>query len=275
MREGGNAYGDRLEHQRHGPQPRRLAGYAAPVGDSRRGRPARHQVRLRRGPVRRLHRPSRRRRRAQLHDHRLGEAEGKQVVTIEGLDPAGQPPGAGRLARDERAAMRLLPGGPDHAGLRPARRATRTPTRPGHPRRHARATSAAAAATSASSPRSASPPRECEPCCTSESMLGRSRPVSGRRSSQNVSRRVPAEGPRRRLRRGAQVLPLDQAPPAAITTGGAGHAERHRQRSARLRRHRPGRHRHHRRPPLRDGHRRRAPACRWSSPTRWRPTGRA
>ena len=46
----------------------------------------------------------------------VADAAGKTIVTIEGLDPDGQSSGAARLARDERAAMRLLPCRADHAG---------------------------------------------------------------------------------------------------------------------------------------------------------------
>ena len=50
------------------------------------------------------------------------------VVTIEGLDPAGQPSGPAGMARRQRAAMRLLPGRPDHAGGGFAGTPTATPT---------------------------------------------------------------------------------------------------------------------------------------------------
>ena len=89
----------------------------------------------------------------------MSDVGGKAVVTIEGLDPEGRASGAGRLAQSRRAAMRLLPGRPDHAGRGAARRqsprrATRTsPTR-------CPATSAAAAATSAFMRPCAPPPRE-------------------------------------------------------------------------------------------------------------------
>ena len=46
----------------------------------------------------------------------MGELSGKAVTTIEGPEQGRQSPRSGRLARAECAAMRLLPGRPDHAG---------------------------------------------------------------------------------------------------------------------------------------------------------------
>ena len=84
----------------------------------------------------------------------VSDAVGKPVTTIEGLSPDGKSSRAGRLARTQRAAMRLLPGGPDHAGVGSARRKSQSErSRKSSPA--CRATSAAAAATSASSPPSA------------------------------------------------------------------------------------------------------------------------
>ncbi len=48
----------------------------------------------------------------------LSDASGKSVTTIEGLDPRGRASASGRVARAQRAAMRLLPVRPDHAGRR-------------------------------------------------------------------------------------------------------------------------------------------------------------
>ena len=50
----------------------------------------------------------------------MSDASGKSVTTIEGLEPDGNHPVQKRLARAQRAAMRLLPGRADHAGRRAA-----------------------------------------------------------------------------------------------------------------------------------------------------------
>ena len=61
----------------------------------------------------------------------MSDANGKSITTIEGLEPGRQSPGSKGLARAQRAAVRLLPGRPDHAG----RRASETDA-PSHGRRH-------------------------------------------------------------------------------------------------------------------------------------------
>ena len=95
-------------HQRHDPQSRGRRRHAAALGAARQSRIQRHQVRLRRGAVRRLHRARRRQSAAVLfaagvgagrtrgHDHRgrFGPGSG---VSAAGLDRARRP------------AMRLLP----------------------------------------------------------------------------------------------------------------------------------------------------------------------
>ena len=46
----------------------------------------------------------------------MSDVAGKSVVTIEGSRSQGRAPGTGGLAKYQRAAMRLLPVRPDHAG---------------------------------------------------------------------------------------------------------------------------------------------------------------
>ena len=58
----------------------------------------------------------------------VSDAAGREVTTIEGLHPTGDHAGPEGLAPGQRPAMRLLPGRPDHAGRRPARRKIRNPS---------------------------------------------------------------------------------------------------------------------------------------------------
>src|SRR6267142_517115 len=109
------------EHQRQGAKRGRARRHAASVGIARRGRPYRHQVRLRHGALRRLHRPCGRlahplmrdagvdRRREEDHDHRGHRRDAPRAES------------AGGLARAERAPVRLLPERADDAGSRSAR----------------------------------------------------------------------------------------------------------------------------------------------------------
>ena len=60
----------------------------------------------------------------------------RRVTTIEGLDPKGQPSAAARLEGEQRAAVRLLPERPDHAGRRAAQGEAEADRR-GHRPRHA------------------------------------------------------------------------------------------------------------------------------------------
>ena len=71
---------------------RRRARHAAAVGAARAARPDRHQVRLRRRAVRRLHRAHRRRGRALLRAAGLRRQRRQEIVTIEGLSPSGSHP---------------------------------------------------------------------------------------------------------------------------------------------------------------------------------------
>ena len=78
----------------------RRARHAAAVGDSRRARADRHQVRLRRGAVRRLHRAPRRRAGALLPDAAVARRPARSVTTIEGLSSdRGRPARPGGLDR--------------------------------------------------------------------------------------------------------------------------------------------------------------------------------
>ena len=56
----------------------------------------------------------------------IGTIDGATVTTIEGAGRQGRRGGAGRVGRARRAAMRLLPVGPDHVGGRAAVRDRRS-----------------------------------------------------------------------------------------------------------------------------------------------------
>ena len=93
----GNVTGERRdgEAQRQREPGRGGCGrrHAAAVGDPRAARPDRHQVRLRRRPVRRLHGACRRRRDALLRAAASAPSTAEQkIVTIEGLSPDGSHP---------------------------------------------------------------------------------------------------------------------------------------------------------------------------------------
>ena len=62
------------------------------VVPARRARPDRHEIRLRRRAVRRLHRASQRRGRALLRHRRCRTSAARRSITIEGLDPKGEHP---------------------------------------------------------------------------------------------------------------------------------------------------------------------------------------
>ena len=84
----------------------------------------------------------------------VGMADGKAVTTIEGLSPDGDHAVQKAWRRDQRPAVRLLPGRPDHAGGGSPRWPIRAPSDEEIVER-CPAISAAAAAISASMPRSA------------------------------------------------------------------------------------------------------------------------
>ena len=108
---------DAPRHQRPGPRVRRRARDAAAVGAARRAGPDRHEVRLRHGAVRRLHRAPRRPGDALLRDAAVAPSPASKITTIEGV--GGSP--IGKTVQDawverRRSAVRLLPVGPDHVG---------------------------------------------------------------------------------------------------------------------------------------------------------------
>ena len=111
--------------QRVEPRYRRAGGHAFALGDPGSAQAHRHQVRLRRGPVRRLHGDGRRQAAALLRDaaeirrrsrHHHYRRHGRRRVRS---DPE-------RLARDRRAAVRLLPVRPGDDRRRAAPGKTRT-----------------------------------------------------------------------------------------------------------------------------------------------------
>ena len=95
---------------------RRAGRHAAALGAPRHPRPQGHEVRVRRRPVRRLHGPPRRRARALLPDCRssaAADADDHHDRRALGRRLASAAEG---LAGARRAAVRLLPGRPDHVG---------------------------------------------------------------------------------------------------------------------------------------------------------------
>ena len=151
-----------------------------------------HEIRLRRRSLRRLHDPPRRRGRALLHDH------GRHGRRQDGHDHRGSESRrrarrAEGVARSERAAVRLLPGRPDHAGRvasgqEPVRPRTRRSSR------RCPAISAAAAAISAFTRPFASQREEFDHVALSEDDVKRARKVAEPatiepRHIENVSRR--------------------------------------------------------------------------------------
>ena len=132
------------------------ARHAAALGAARSPGHDRHEVRLRHGAVRRLHRACRRLAvrscvlplgalAGKAHHHHRGPVGRPQSRRAEGLD------------RARRAAVRLLPVGPDHVGGGAAARTNPQPTTPTSTRPW-RATSAAAAPTRGSARPSIAPP---------------------------------------------------------------------------------------------------------------------
>ena len=137
-------------------------GHPHPLGPARHAGHDRHQVRLRRGAVRRLHRaPGRpghplvhhadlRRRGQEDHHHRSRHRRQRPCRCRR----------ARRLGQARRGAVRLLPERPDHERHRVPEVAARAASSPPPPRstRPWPATSAAAAPTPASAPRWPTPP---------------------------------------------------------------------------------------------------------------------
>ena len=221
---------------------RRRSRHAAALVSARRARPDRHQVRLRRRGVRRLHHPSRRHCRARMPDARLGR----------GRPRPSRPSRASRRTADHpvQAAWRDLnvsqcgycQTGPDHAGRRapegdaePDGRGHRhrherqpLPLRhlSAHPRRH-QAGSQGSAAYDRACPRPHGRPRQCQP----------PHPPRRRHRRRVRSRRRPADRlPAQEKKFGADGMPNGwrDDPAIFISLGG-------------------GRHRHRDLPPLRDG----------------------
>ncbi|CAA9352368.1 MAG: Isoquinoline 1-oxidoreductase alpha subunit, partial [uncultured Microvirga sp.] len=125
---------DRAFHQRDEASGRWRSRHAAALGGARSPRPDRHQIRLRRRPVRRLHRACGRRRRPLLHHARLRRRGDAEDHHHRGPLARWQPPAAEGLGGARRAAMRLLPVGDDHgrggaAGRQPEAERCRYPRR--------------------------------------------------------------------------------------------------------------------------------------------------
>src|SRR5437660_627841 len=106
---------DQAQRQWQGHRGRRRFRHAVAVGAARHARPDRHQVRVRRGAVRRLHGASRWAGGA-LVPHAGERRRGRQDHHHRGPLVRSQPSGAEGLDRARRAAVRLLPVGPDHVG---------------------------------------------------------------------------------------------------------------------------------------------------------------
>src|SRR5262249_38447262 len=119
-----------------GPDVRWRSVDAADVVSARRPRTDRDEIRLRRGAVRRLYRPSRRRSGAFV---RRAHVRGRRKIGDDhrGARSQGRTPSPGGLAEPGRAAMRLLSGGPDHAAGGAAG-AYAGAERPANPRCHER-----------------------------------------------------------------------------------------------------------------------------------------
>src|SRR5581483_5938107 len=110
------AHHDPARHQRQDPLLRRRSLDAAAVVPARRRQPHRHQVRLRHGPVRRLHRAPRRPG-GPLLRHAGGRGGGQEDHHGGSRGPRqGRPRRAGGVAEAGRGAVRLLPVRPDHVG---------------------------------------------------------------------------------------------------------------------------------------------------------------
>src|SRR5467141_557301 len=115
--------------QRQNPQGRRRARHAAAVGAARLAPPHRHQIRLRHRPVRRLHGAPRWAARALLLDAGI-RGSGQESNYCRGdRRHARRQGGAGGLDPARRAAVRLLPVGPDYERERSSRKEPRADRR--------------------------------------------------------------------------------------------------------------------------------------------------
>src|SRR3984893_16799127 len=107
----------RHQSQQEYTQRRRRRRHAAPLGVARRARHDRHEVRLRHGALRRLHRACRRGRHPFLrHSHREHRHLRDHDDRGDRRDGGGRQDPEG-LARPRGRAVRLLPVGPDHVGF--------------------------------------------------------------------------------------------------------------------------------------------------------------
>ena len=227
--------------QRRRAQLRRRRRDAPALVPARRAADDGHQVRLRHGAVRRLHRAPGRRRGAlvQHADERRRRQEGHHHRRARRQGPASA---AGGLARAGRAAVRLLPVGADHAGGGAAGNEEEA-----HRRRRSRprcpATSAAAAPTPASRPPSSRPPasrrHDMDTNCSTATVA----PPLHRHHRRR----------RRRLLAGARLARGRLGAEGAAQVRRLRHAQRRGREPAGLRLHRRRRHRHHHLPPRRDG----------------------
>src|SRR6266516_3305035 len=104
-------YGDRFHRQRQARQRQRAGEHPPPLGAARGAEAHRHQIRLRCRPVRRVHGAHRRRPHVLLPHARVGGAgQGGHHYRRPFARSHERP--AARLARRERASVRLLPVGP-------------------------------------------------------------------------------------------------------------------------------------------------------------------
>ena len=177
----------------------------------------------------------------------MSDANGKSVTTIEGLDPEGNHPVADGLARDQCAAVRLLPGRPDHAGRR-ASEADAASDRLRH-RQHDVRQHLPLRNLSAHS-------RRHQASCGSLIMTKHIRELVSASGIENVSRRGVLKGMLATggLRaRGAHCAAPVRRRRTSTQVGRRRHAARHRQQSSGFRVDRARRNRHHRLPSLRHG----------------------
>jgi hypothetical protein len=128
-RQNGFHYRSKQSHRRS----RNARRHAAPLGNTRKRRADRHEIRLRQRIVWRLHSPCRRTARAKLFV-RLVSRRQIENHNDRGLGPAGREI-ARSLDRRTGAAMRLLSVGNDHGGGSAARREIEAERR-GHCQRH-------------------------------------------------------------------------------------------------------------------------------------------
>src|SRR5688572_28675432 len=108
-------------HQRQGPAGQCRSEYPASLGAARHAGHDRHQIRLRRGALRRMHGASGWNTDSLVQHAGFGSGRQESHDDRRRRRNAGRQEGAGRLGRDRRAAVRLLPARPDHDRERAAR----------------------------------------------------------------------------------------------------------------------------------------------------------